>query len=319
MMGDAHQVPRPAVRDIARQCDAVARACWDQMDRKWARGNRKTVILDTPNIHCRGLADLGRDVLESLCAAPEQLEALKPVPPLRFAGRTITILTRRHAAHRHAAPDQSWARRSWEIGHALERRLIAAPVPVFMLEHRRPAGVTEYLALANEPGWQSLADLLAESPRPRCPADDPPHRVFSRSGLASNPFGPASPETQCRASLSSSDFDDLGRRVVDLLRRFHELGFAHDALTLAAFDVRKLQGRWQVRFATLDAIRQIGRQKPQPLGDDLRSLVADVPHRTIIGRSLWLRWLLRLLPDAQRPAWKAAWKQLTVSPLSRAA
>src|SRR5690606_22119427 len=42
---------RALMRDLSRRCDIVARACWNYMDRKWARGNRKTIIIETTNLH----------------------------------------------------------------------------------------------------------------------------------------------------------------------------------------------------------------------------------------------------------------------------
>ena len=217
---------RAALRDIARRCHRVAVACWEQMDRKWARGNRKTIILETPAVHIRGLAELGRETLEALCQAPARSSlfgSISATSSAQFAGRDVIVIKQPVSQPNHPGR-LGWARRCWEIGHALHRRLIAAPLPICMLEVHSGDCAGEYLVIEAESDWIRLDRLLEQ--------DFP---------------------------LPNDDLLDIDRKTALLLQRFHELGFVPERLNRSALEARRKDNRWQVRFASLDPIRQIGK------------------------------------------------------------
>ncbi len=262
---DHQRAKRQAVmRELSERCEAVARTCWEQMDRKWARGNRKTILIETPTVRCRGLAELGRPLLAQLCETPERIFEAS-TSRMRLADQLVLI--------QHHRSSSNAARRGWETGHALRRRLIAAPVPVFLLEQDRPEGVLEVLAVAEEPGWQPLAALFS-----------------SEFGL-----------------LSTAMRSEIGSRVVDLLRRFHDLGFHSERLSLSALEFRSQKERWQVRFASLGDIDQPAEVSRSRRLAELRSLASDISARTEIPLTQWLRWLRRYLQRLEPHRWKADW------------
>lgn len=262
---------RALMRDLSRRCDVVARACWNYMDRKWARGNRKTIILEKPNLHFRGVASLGRTTLEQLCASSEQLDHLRD-------GDQLSISDHQFVIQRKPNRSTHWARDDWEIGHALHRRLIAAPVPGFLWQ--TPAG--EGLALDTEPSWQPLCTAFLAENRLRVP----------------------------------NIVTELGNRIVDLLHRFHDLGFSHEKLSLGSWDWRSLEGRCEVRLNSLDGIQQ---HREPPLEARLiscRNLVMETRGMLSVRRTEWLRWLKRYLRAWNLQSWKSAWKMIRSHSLS---
>ena len=109
-----------ALRDLAANCHSYSRQAWDKADRKWARGNRRVVILSTPTAAVRGVARLSKPLLELVAQNPANLPT-----------------------------DCEWrefprARALWEMGHALLRRGIPACEPLILRETATGAGCVAF-------------------------------------------------------------------------------------------------------------------------------------------------------------------------------
>jgi hypothetical protein len=59
-------------------------------------------------------------------------------------------------------------------------------------------------------------------------------------------------------TLSLSDRQEIDGKSAKLLRRFRELGFLHAPPDRPALEARSIDGHWEVRFASLEPIRQCG-------------------------------------------------------------
>jgi hypothetical protein len=252
------------LRELLGRCDAVARQCWNQMDRKWSRGNRKVIILKTPTVHVRGIATLGRETLRRICESPAELQQL----PIRIQTHQTPLSRRKPTVN-------GWARHGWEIGHALHRRLISVPVPVCMVEQFAGDNVIDSLAFTQDDGWECLSG-----------------RGISASGKI---------------------IDEIGRRVVDLLRRLHEFGFSHLALLMASLEFRSQDSGMQVRLCQLENVQQSGTVPDERRWEELSSLAADVASQIPISLTMWLRWLKRYLGRAEAAHWKTDWRAITAS------
>ncbi|MFO0918136.1 MAG: lipopolysaccharide kinase InaA family protein [Planctomycetaceae bacterium] len=166
--GDQHF----AWRELSYRCDEVARCAWEEMDRAWNRGNSKQIVIKTPRILARGLARFGRDQLETRCRlADPDGSSLETIP---MASRQMTVGPEETAlrvvtrpASSSSPAGASWARHCWNIGHALARRWISAPVPVYVLESRSPGVDWGEVAFAQELGWTLLSSQTSEWERDR--------------------------------------------------------------------------------------------------------------------------------------------------------
>ncbi len=273
--GDQHS----AWSDLAQRCDLVARAAWSEMDRAWARGNSKQIVITTPQVHCRGLARLGRERLERLCRLADVHESAGESIPLSTRQissasdeQSLVIVTRRT---RSASNDTEtgWARHCWEIGHALERRWIAAPVPVYMLDSRPSAAREQEVAFLKETSWNSLRSVCNDA----------------------------------------NALSDIAPRVIDLLKRFHDLGFAHSALNLAEIEACQKDERRQCRFASLDFIRRLGTVSQAQRCADLQPLAAEISRLHGVSLSIKLRGLKRYLGPSEAADWKRCWGMISPS------
>jgi tRNA A-37 threonylcarbamoyl transferase component Bud32 len=265
---------RRTFRELADRCNRVAHFCGRQSDRKWARGNRKTFLRKTPDVHFRGLADLGHDQLTALCSSPESWLAdagQKSAGILLFqiGERLVRISVRRGPRPILSTAQYGWARHCWEVGHALWRRMIPAVMPLCMWECQQNGEPMEAFAVPHEPQWRPVESMIS-------------------AGM-------------------NAELNDVGGRITDVLRRFHDHGFSHYQLQLDAFELHENGPRFAVRFARLEAIRQEPTTRRRRLRE-LAALAADVDSRTRVSRSNWLRWLLRYRGRNEATTWKTDWR-----------
>jgi hypothetical protein len=133
----ASQFDLDTLRFIDRICQRELQKADVRGDKKWQRGNRRLIILETPPNRCRGLAGLGRKQLESFQARPESLidkqhllSWRKHDPSPRRAVIELTLDAKPLRAIVTSFPMANLARNAWEMGHALVRRRLPAPRPL---------------------------------------------------------------------------------------------------------------------------------------------------------------------------------------------
>lgn len=115
-----------ALRDLAATCHTYTQHAWDKADRKWARGNRRVVILSVPTAAVRGVARLGKPLLELVAQNPANL-------PAECEWREFPR-----------------ARALWETGHALLRRGIPACEPLILRETATSLGCVAFPKLSDQ-------------------------------------------------------------------------------------------------------------------------------------------------------------------------
>ena len=257
---------RERTQDLLADCQRHSRGFWRQMDRSWARGNRMVVRFQNESWELRGISPLNSGCLGTISCCLENW-------PGKVTDEAQTLLKVRQTLSREGVDASvrtcDSARRIWEIGHALHRRQIAAPVPVCLIESRHTTQSNGMLAMANELGWQNACTMDVE------------HEAVVR---------------------------ELGNRIVNLWRRFHELGFVHDRLTLQSFEVRQTHRGWQVRFADLDSIRQVKTPSLRRQQTELHQLAADVRSHCLVSRSMLLRWWRRSLTTSSAITADSDWR-----------
>lgn len=104
---------RRTVRELAARAVCYSRTAWAKADRKWSRGNRRVVIIRREDFELRGVALLGRTLLERL-AGSEGDPAATSVDGWQWINFAA-------------------ARRVWELGHALLRRGVRVAEPLVLM------------------------------------------------------------------------------------------------------------------------------------------------------------------------------------------
>lgn len=196
-----------------------SRRAFDKADRKWHDGHRKLIIIRREGVHCRGVAELGEDILAQVAAEPEAAGTLIPAaidvavqkrvwkqcdgdePPVvdrRWLGRT-----------------RRWgrARAVWEIGHALLRRGIPTPRPLLFCE-MATGGLRSEFVVTESAGTSPVSGAVVER---------------------------------------SAFLHSAGR----LLRRLHENGFLHAGLSPGVFLAGRRRGKAVI--GGVESIEPVGR------------------------------------------------------------
>lgn len=104
---------RRTVRELAARAVRYSETAWKKADRKWSRGNRRVVIIRPEDVELRGVASLGRELLERLAGCEGDPAAESPA-----GWQWIEF---------------SAARSVWELGHALLRRGIRVAEPLVLI------------------------------------------------------------------------------------------------------------------------------------------------------------------------------------------
>jgi hypothetical protein len=182
--------------------------------------------------------------------------------------------------------ERSAVRQAWEMGHALLRRDIPTPRPLAFVE-RPSGGLSEQLLLTEEiPHAVTLDRFLREAP----------------------PTG------------SATQYDrQVNRLAVQLggeLRRLHDAGFDHRALSPEAIlvDLQHLEGR--VWFLALDRLRQLRSVRPRHVVGTLASLNGSAGQHAVLRLTHRLRFVQRYLQSGRREEWKALWRDVQQQSLS---
>ncbi|MCA9067430.1 MAG: hypothetical protein KDA84_00805 [Planctomycetaceae bacterium] len=254
-------------------------------DKKWKRGNRRLIILDSPTNHCRGLAILGEQYLQQLCEHPEQLfekpnliawqkrEATlqRGLVELRWNGTPQTAIVTAYAKGHHA-------REAWEMGHALLRRRLPAPRPLLFVE--TPANDWDYLAIEPIPEAVSLHQWLSERLQ----------------------------------SLHASDRRKRIHRVFNVLavqlRRLHNHGFDQPTLNLHSFLIQKDELSPKTWFASLETLQQPLRVDGACVRKALAGFLCCVRSAWPVGLTDCLRFLRAYLQADFRRTWKSHWRDV---------
>lgn len=226
-----------------REVDAVCRsseaAAYAKRDRKWRRGNRRLIVADGKGVTCRGLAGLGKEQLKAWRETTEVAQSNVRVDGLPDPGEsssTLGLHQTRECELRHFAPADSpaarliarWsgggpARNTWEVGHALRRRHIAAVHPLACVD-RTAIDETSHVLLHVGP-----TSTLGESLRTLDLSAD---RRRAVRGLV--------------------------ERAARLIRRLHDSGFVHESLSPETIRVSNSQDR-AIVLDGLEHVRCIGR------------------------------------------------------------
>lgn len=292
---------RHIIQSIQHACEEWSARAFDKADRKWLRGHRKLIIVDTVTAHCRGVAELGTEFLRMVGRCPDVLQSSlltiagnlhatfdRPQHPnIRIhtatAGEPLTL--------RWLGRNQLWsaARVRWEIGHALLRRGIPTPRPLLFAEERF--------------GPQRRTFLVTESPR------------------------------QWEGALNHPVEWTLIRQAAQLLRRLHDHGCIHTRLSESAFLIakheplaaparRRPEPEHDAAVAAriepvsirlllnhVDAVRSVDDIRPSLITEQLATLNAAVPsdHFTPADR---LRFLLGYIGPKRRGEWKSLWREI---------
>jgi tRNA A-37 threonylcarbamoyl transferase component Bud32 len=296
---------RHIIHSIQHACEQWSARAFDKADRKWLRGHRKLIILDTVAAHCRGVAELGTEFLRLVGRHPDVLQS----GLLTIAGnlhatfdrpqhpniRIYTAVVGEPIRLRWLGRNHRWsaARVRWEIGHALLRRGIATPRPLLFAEERF--------------GLQRRTFLVTESPR----------------------------QWECDASpRQCGDVERIAtRQAAQLLRRLHDHGFVHTRLSESAFLIAKhephstqqrrrpeldhdpaVAARIQplsirVLLNHVDAVRSVNDVPPSLAIEQLAALNAAVPVDRFTPADR-LRFLLEYIGSKRRREWKVIWREI---------
>lgn len=297
---------RPAGRsrdEFARAVDHVESYCRATLlhelrrgDRKWSRGNRQLIVADVPGRSCRGLARLGRPLLETVRDDPSLLFAPENVRSWHIRGPD-----RKHAAVRLdvdggelrcfalqlplATGFLRWGRTStvrhiWNVGHALLRRGIGTTVPLLFVEDREGSG-----------GRQSL---VFEDDEDDVPIDEVLRKLLQEPG-----------RLRRRSRLNATI-----RRLGEEVRKFHDYGFRHGALSLNSIHMSRNAGRARIRFQGLEHVR-LHRMRTHS-GEIAGLARLEASARSVDGLRLThrLRFLKAYLGRKRFPEWKSYWRRI---------
>lgn len=279
---------------IARRIDACCRTTSRKFirraDYKWARGNRRLIIVDSDTVQCRGLACLGKEVLAAIRDNPERLFATtdawrSPAHSDRSRTKTIdlTINGVRVAGTIQSVPvcnrrsrfgTMPTVRRGWELGHALLRRGIRTPRPLLFVAHNSPAASADCLLTETIPDAVTL-DTWAAGPQQ---FQMIPRRRWTR-------------------------------QLADQMRLLHENGFDHPRLSPKSVLVShpaEADGLW---LLVDDAVRRRRMSRPRRVRR-LAALNGQMQSRLPISHTDRLRFLKQYLRTGETNGWKQMWRNV---------
>ncbi len=278
---------------VDRICQRELQLADEQGDRKWQRGNRRLRILETSPPSCRGIAEFGQDQLESFRDRPQQLFTSpfliawqKQTPTLRRALVEVAIEENPQTAIATAFSAPDLARQAWEMGHALLRRRLSAPRPLFFVETQ--TGIDDYLVMEHLPNVVSLKHRLRD---PAFQSKCFRKRVLNALALA--------------------------------LRKFHDLGFDQPELSVSALLIETGSDASRVWFASPETMRRVTRIGFMAIVRSFAHLVKSWPSEFHPTPSEALRFLRVYLGPRLFSTWKPLWRgialELRVSPKQEAA
>ncbi len=283
---EKEQLPRDAVRFVDRICQTELKTADARGDKKWRRGNRRLIILETPPNRCRGLSGFGRIILHSLKENPEQLFEDRPVFAWQKSaeGNQQAVIelpyqgqSQRAMLTRFRLPDQ--ARQAWEMGHALLRRRLPTPLPLLFVE--TPAGQWDYFITEEIAGAVSLKRRAWEQAQ----------------------------------NLSQTEFDrwlrDVTLALAKALQSLHEHGFHQGELTLSSWIIAT-EGPLRLWFVPLENLRQHSRITSEQIQRSFAKLAKSLPSELYISQSGRLRFLRSYLGPRFRAEWKSYWRSVSL-------
>jgi hypothetical protein len=273
------------VRRIETHCRVALRRANRKADAKWERGNRRLIIADTGKRSCRGLASIGRQLLQSIRDDPEQLFNSALAKPTEMATAELLIggqimqcvvaASPRSNGRRLLKHSGSAARRAWETGHQLLRRGIGTPRPLlFVATPER-----EYLVTERVPGAVRLSKYLGE-------------------------LATLEPDFVERSIAVCAD------RLADQLRTMREQGFEHRQLSLETILVIPTLQSCEVSFLSVQNVRRRRRLSCSRTAKQLAELFASVHAAHPLRRSQCLRFLRRYLKCRYSLEWKPLWRSV---------
>ncbi|MBW3541006.1 MAG: ATP-binding cassette domain-containing protein [Planctomycetes bacterium] len=298
---------RDTVRRIGRRFEGLLQSAHRRVDRKWRRDNRRLIRADRGRRRCRGLAELGRELLEAVRDDPAgvlrvnegHLTTTSGSPPWQ-GGVGGGLQVERFVT----GADPPWPPLS--KGGKVDATLAFGGV-------RRPVIVVEFPpcqwfrgAFRQCParrGWEMGHALLRRgiaTPRPLVYVDagrdgGPAFLVLERPDEAE----PAA-DLLARQDCDNEARHEIERRALravlplaaDQLRRLHDAGFEHCSLSASSFLVAPCGSGWRIWFSGTEGVYFKGRLS---VCRRLRAL------RELAGRIGTPSWLGKP-PDAARPA-----------------
>ncbi|MCY2965755.1 MAG: hypothetical protein NT069_19355, partial [Planctomycetota bacterium] len=271
-------------------------AGWRRADRAWARGNRHVRILQEGAHRLRGLATLPMDWLREIAASPEQLfaaDAVKryckqtarcrvalaqlPSPAGPIAACVKSVISKRWVARILSRGRWSLVRRSWEMGHALRRRGIDTPRPLFCVETRTSRGIRGYLATEWIGNTQTAQQFIQE-------------------------VLPGLPTSSQQEWLNSKS-----KRLAGQLRRLHNCGFDHRDLKLANLLVSNDLNESRVWLLDLDGVRSWKRLPRHRAVQNLSRLAVSCQVQGVDSQTTRLRFLKYYLAGSGED-WRVWWR-----------
>lgn len=288
--------------DVQAYCSSWAQRQWRRKDRKWKRGTRHLLKLQSGASRCRGLTVLGKSFLRTICQAPETLfdftiawhkQSLKrrvaaitldalpenPLPPNAVAYWKCTTL-RGIAARLSQFLGRSSVRRAWENGHALLRRDIATPRPLLFVESVEPGLVRQYLLTESIPNSATLFE-------------------FGLNHLQTLP-----------PLLRRQRLGRLSTHLALSLKRMHACGFEHRDLKSKNILVSLDPDDDRTWLLDLEAVRRWPKLPRDRVLQNLSRLCVSSLYLSEIGASDRLRFLRSYLGSRYSVDWKTTWRKI---------
>ncbi len=293
---DSREVERERLIRLEAELADRAIAGWNRADRAWARGNRHVKILRVGAHRLRGLATLSVDWLREIAMSPEQLfaaDSLKryckqsarcrvalaqlPSPAGPIAACVKSVISKRWVARILSWGRWSLVRRSWETGHALRRRGIDTPRPLFCIETRTSRGIRGYLATEWLDDTRTAQQFVQE--------------VLPDLSSASR----------------QEWLNNKSKRLAGQLRRLHDCGFDHRDLKLANLLVSNALNESRVWLLDLDGVRSWKRLPRHRAVQNLSRLAVSCEVQGIDSQSTRLRFLKCYLAGSGED-WRVWWR-----------
>ncbi len=256
-------------------------------DRKWARGNRRLLVMDQGWCCARGLSHCQSEHVQSLVTHPGQLIVGAGIVPVKLSedrvvvkrvidqmgpgGTSASVFVKKLSTPwrrfwgAKLLGIYSRAQRTWEFGHAMRRRGIGTPLPILFVEQAQSARwlsrVSEYLVTKDAEGLVPLAPFL-------------------RFLLV---------------KMSAEDQSRWCRKYAELLgeamARLHEAGFDHRDLKAMNWLVAEEPSRTEYQLLDLDAVRWWWILPRRQRMKNIARLKASVDESTRFSKTLCLRFL----------------------------
>lgn len=277
---------REALRYIEHICQSELSKADIRGDKKWQRGNRRLIILEnTPN-RCRGLTELGLDALRSFQTSPENLFAEPNVMAwqTRTAFRRCAVVEiemngRMRRAIAIAFRQPGLARNAWEMGHALTRRRMHTPRPLFFIETQ--SGEWDYLVLEDVPNALPLSEVLKKRFR------------------------------SLPAAEWESWLNNVSTALAVELRKLHEHGFHQPNLRLDSLRIRDEDGQ-TLCFDAVETIRHVRTVSFPDVISSLATAWLSLPDEVHISPTQALRFLRSFLGPQFSKEWKSCWRGIAI-------